>query len=85
MPLYDFICRTCGTAFEALVRPPQTTASCPSCQGQDLERQISSFAVSSSERREASAAKSRKSQFKEGLQKNLALQREAERHRKEDH
>jgi putative FmdB family regulatory protein len=84
MPLYDFICRTCGTAFEALVRPPQAP-SCPSCQGQDLERQISSFAVNSAERREASASKSRKSQFKEGLQKNLALQREAERHRKEDH
>jgi putative FmdB family regulatory protein len=46
MPIYEYQCRGCGHRFEALVRgspaPP-----CPECQGQNLERLLSMFAVSS--------------------------------------
>jgi len=46
MPIYDYRCRACGRAFEALVRG-STTPTCPTCQSDDLERQPSLFAVSS--------------------------------------
>jgi putative FmdB family regulatory protein len=49
MPLYEYECRQCGHRFEALVRASETPA-CPACQSADLERAISSFAVSSAER-----------------------------------
>ena len=48
MPLFDFVCRACSHQFEALVRgtaPP----TCPKCQSSDLEKQLSTFAMSSLE------------------------------------
>jgi putative FmdB family regulatory protein len=45
VPLYDFRCRGCGHAFEALVRPPAVPA-CPACASADLERLPSGFSVS---------------------------------------
>jgi len=62
MPLYDFRCRTCAHEFEALVRG-QDTLACPSCHGQDLERLLSTFAVSSAERTQAAAKASRQRQI----------------------
>ena len=61
MPLYDFHCRTCGHDFEALVRA-RDVPSCPTCRGQDLERLQSRFAVSSAEKTQAAAKKSRAQQ-----------------------
>jgi putative FmdB family regulatory protein len=48
MPLYDFECRACHHQFEALVRGSETP-SCPSCHGQDLERLLSSFGMTTLE------------------------------------
>jgi putative FmdB family regulatory protein len=45
MPLFDFRCRACGEAFEALVRPGATPA-CPACASTDLERLLSGFSFS---------------------------------------
>jgi putative FmdB family regulatory protein len=45
VPLYDFRCRGCGEAFEALVREPAAPA-CPACAGTDLERLLSGFSFS---------------------------------------
>ena len=45
MPLFDFRCRSCGTQFEALVRPPAEPA-CPACASADLERLVTGFSVS---------------------------------------
>jgi putative FmdB family regulatory protein len=59
MPLYDFHCRSCGHEFEALVRLPHTP-ECPACHGNDLERLLSTFAVSSEERTQAAAKTARK-------------------------
>ncbi len=44
MPLYDFICRACGCAFEVLVRGSDRP-SCPQCQSHDLAKQVSAPAA----------------------------------------
>jgi putative FmdB family regulatory protein len=59
VPLYEFRCRTCRHEFEALVRP-NSSASCPSCKGSDLERILSLLAVSSESTRATNLARARK-------------------------
>jgi putative FmdB family regulatory protein len=44
MPLYEYECQTCHHHFELLVRE-QTVLACPSCQSDDIEKQLSVFAV----------------------------------------
>jgi putative FmdB family regulatory protein len=84
MPLYDFHCRTCGRRFETLVRTG-TVPACPHCQGTDLDRQVSTFAVSSAERTQQSADKKRKREADSFSRDQHAMEREIEEHRKEDH
>jgi putative FmdB family regulatory protein len=40
MPIYNYSCQRCGTAFEELVRS-DTKVRCPSCEGANVERQLS--------------------------------------------
>jgi putative FmdB family regulatory protein len=51
MPIYEYECLACGRRFEQLVRYPAQDAdkapACPGCAGQNLEKLLSSFAVSS--------------------------------------
>jgi putative FmdB family regulatory protein len=84
MPLFDFACRQCGHRFEALVRPGHEPV-CPSCQSADLEKLLSLFAVSTAERRQASAAASRRKQREVAGRDATALNAESEKHRLEDH
>ena len=63
MPLYDFRCRGCGHEFEALVRSGDEGTVCPSCKGHDIERLLSTFAVSYAEKTQAAARDSRKRQI----------------------
>ena len=60
IPLYDFSCKACGNAFEALVRGSSAPV-CPACGGTDLERQVSVPTVHSdgTHRRALKAAKKR--------------------------
>jgi putative FmdB family regulatory protein len=44
MPLYEYECRRCQHHFELLVRE-QTPLECPSCKSDDLQKQLSVFAV----------------------------------------
>jgi putative FmdB family regulatory protein len=44
MPLYEYSCRRCSERFEVLVLGSET-ASCPVCQGEDLERLLSVFSA----------------------------------------
>lgn len=44
MPLYEYECRSCHHQFELLVRE-QTVLACPSCQSEELDKQLSVFAV----------------------------------------
>jgi len=47
MPIYEFCCNQCGTAFEELVRNG-TKPVCPECSSGDVCRLLSTFAVHSS-------------------------------------
>ena len=44
MPIYEYECRSCGERFEALVNGSDK-AACPACQGAELDRMLSVFAV----------------------------------------
>lgn len=44
MPLFEYQCRSCSHRFEALVRG-DGAATCPACNGQELEKLLSVFAV----------------------------------------
>lgn len=50
MPVFEFLCRPCNTIFSFLVRHPSedTAPVCPGCGNTDMERVMSSFAVSRS-------------------------------------
>ena len=78
MPLYDFTCRVCRHDFEALVRNAQPVA-CPACKSEDVERHLSTFAVSTDESRASAAKASRKQQMK-GRREELAAEEHARQH-----
>jgi putative FmdB family regulatory protein len=84
MPLFDFRCRACAHEFEALVRKGSEPA-CPSCAGTDLERLLSSFAVTYKEKKQAAATAKRQKQATQAHRDNIAIEKEIEEHRREDH
>lgn len=48
MPLFDFVCTTCGTQFEQLIRSSSQTAQaviCPACKSIETQKKLSTFAV----------------------------------------
>jgi putative FmdB family regulatory protein len=45
MPIFEYVCKECSHAFEALVFGDQK-ADCPQCHSRKLEPQLSVFAVS---------------------------------------
>ncbi len=47
MPIYEFCCTSCDTAFEELVRNG-VKPTCPTCGSADVCRLLSTFAVHSS-------------------------------------
>jgi putative FmdB family regulatory protein len=72
MPIYDFRCRACSHEFEALTRPQDPPVKCPACQGDDLERLLSGFALRTDERSAAAVRDSRKRQVKANKDKLVA-------------
>jgi len=44
MPIFEYTCQSCGDRFEHLTRADRQ-AACPSCDGQALSKQLSTFAV----------------------------------------
>lgn len=48
MPLYEYICQTCGASFEKLtsVSRADNPQVCPNCASEETSRQLSSFAFS---------------------------------------
>jgi putative FmdB family regulatory protein len=75
MPLYDFECRACHHFFEALVRTG-TIPECPACHSQDLERQLSTFMMTSAEHNRELVRAERKKR----LPKHKAEQHEEDQH-----
>ncbi len=60
MPIFEYVCRSCEEEFEMLVLK-DTVPACPACQGQDLEKLLSGFAVSSEEMTRERVQRARKS------------------------
>lgn len=85
MPLFDFRCRACGHVIEVLVRPGSAAPICPRCQGTDLDRLLATFAVSSAEKTRAAASVKRAKEAHVARRDNIAMDREINEHRKEDH
>jgi len=83
MPLYDFRCRGCGHEFELLVRAGDNDPTCPSCNSIDIERLLSSFAVSYAEKTQAAARKSRKQQIAKRKDALVAEEEYRQKHDKE--
>ena len=54
MPLYEYECLQCSVRFEKLVRRWGDGVSCPACESASVEKQLSTFAVSSAAGRDAS-------------------------------
>jgi len=49
MPIYEFLCKKCGSRFEALVSlGGEKNVSCPACGNRTLEKLISSFGIGGS-------------------------------------
>jgi putative FmdB family regulatory protein len=44
MPIFEYICRDCHHRFETLVTA-ERQPKCPTCDGRDLDKQLSVFAV----------------------------------------
>ena len=84
MPLYEYQCNKCGCEFEALVLP-KLSATCPECQGTDLRRLLSQFAVSSEQTRRLNLASARKRARAVKREKDDAQAKYEERVRKEDY
>lgn len=83
MPLYDYRCQSCGHEFEALVRAGGTPSQCPECHGTELERLLSTFALSTDERRQAAALDSRRRQIAKRKDAIIAEEEYREKHDKE--
>jgi len=45
MPIYEFLCSSCGRVFEKLVLRSDVVVGCPSCPGASVEKQFSAFSV----------------------------------------
>ena len=55
MPIFEYACRTCGNAFETLVRGG-TVPACPQCRSTQLDKQLSVFATATASGAAAAAA-----------------------------
>jgi putative FmdB family regulatory protein len=55
MPIFEYICSRCDHRFEAIVQG-STTPHCPACDSDDLQKQLSVFAVGASSGHSAAAS-----------------------------
>ena len=48
MPIFEFLCKDCGELFEKIVPRYDSPADCIHCNSENLEKQLSVFAVTGS-------------------------------------
>ncbi len=46
MPIFEYICRDCERRFERIVPRHDSSTDCPHCNSENIEKQLSVFAVS---------------------------------------
>jgi putative FmdB family regulatory protein len=46
MPIFEYVCRNCDQEFETIVPRHDSPAGCPNCNSENVEKQLSVFAVS---------------------------------------
>lgn len=88
MPLFDFRCQSCAQEFERLVRPPSygdPAPKCPACGSEQLERLLSTFALTYREKTQAFADAKNKKAAAIARADTAAMDREIDHHRHEDH
>ena len=45
VPIYEYVCMSCESHFEELVRMDDESPACPDCAGTNVRRQLSVFAA----------------------------------------
>jgi putative FmdB family regulatory protein len=45
MPIFEFLCKECGQAFEKIVPRYDSSVECAHCRSENVEKQLSVFAV----------------------------------------
>jgi putative FmdB family regulatory protein len=73
MPLYEYKCCACDHCFEVLVRD-STPPVCPACRAENVERQLSLFAVNSAGTRKSALAAARKHSYKAEYDRAVAAE-----------
>ncbi|HET9218531.1 MAG TPA: zinc ribbon domain-containing protein [Terriglobia bacterium] len=53
MPLFEYVCKNCGKQFERIVPRHDSLVDCPHCASAAVEKQLSVFAVSTSQNSDA--------------------------------
>ena len=48
MPIFEYLCKDCGRAFETIVPRHDSPADCIHCNSENVEKQLSVFAVAGS-------------------------------------
>lgn len=77
MPIFDFVCQACSTAFEALIRG-SAVAKCPKCGSDKLERLLSRPNMKTSGTTALAMAAARRRDKKQG-EERIYTQREYEK------
>jgi putative FmdB family regulatory protein len=47
LPIFEYICNSCGNEFEELVFGGDDDVACPECEASDVGRKVSTFAFKS--------------------------------------
>jgi putative FmdB family regulatory protein len=55
MPIYEYVCSDCDARFEKYLRAWNEAVACPTCAGEQVEKQLSAFAFASGSGSSASA------------------------------
>ncbi len=55
MPIFEYRCRDCGARFERILSSATATTTCKKCGSQNVEKQLSVFAVAGSSLKSSSS------------------------------
>ncbi len=56
MPIFEYLCKDCGQSFEKIVPRHDSNADCTHCHSENVEKQLSIFAVAGGSSRDFAAS-----------------------------